>query len=278
MLQRWLTHFLNLFLRPDHLEALRSWPVLNGSEGMVAAHPTGTRTARHHSRLFHPLAGLINFTVMCYSTALDANAKAIEARYGRQMLAETRGELPFSKTSAFARPWWPVITAEEPNVIGWKQWGLVPHWAAADPAAFLKKTPTFNAISEEAYEKRSFKAAMAAGHRCLIPVTAFYEWQHREVPGRKTPNKVPYEIGLIGEPLFSLGGIYDGDTYSILTRSAQTLMAQIHNTKKRQPVIIPRAFEGDWLSQKLTKDDVLRFCNGVEEIDLEAREVVKDSA
>ena len=209
---------------------------------------------------------------MCYHTELDTDVTALAKRMHRDMLAETRGELPYPRISAFARPWWPVVSADEPGVIGWKQWGLVPKWAK-DAKEFLKRSPTYNAISEEAYEKRSFKNAMAAGHRCLIPVTAFYEWQHRSVEGRKTPDKVPYRLTLKGEDIFCLAGIYEGDTYSILTRPAQTLMAQIHNSKKRQPVIIPRAFEGDWLNAALEKEDVLRFCDSIEEADLEAEEV-----
>ncbi|MEO8734811.1 MAG: SOS response-associated peptidase family protein [Flavobacteriales bacterium] len=209
---------------------------------------------------------------MCYHTELDTDVDALAKRMDRVMLAETRGELPFPRTSAFARPWWPVVTAEEQHVIGWKQWGLVPKWAT-DAKEFLKRSPTYNAVSEEAYEKRSFKSAMAAGRRCLIPVTAFYEWQHRPVEGRKTPDKVPYRLTLQGEGIFCLAGIYEGETYSILTRPAQTLMAEIHNTKKRQPVIIPRAFEGDWLNPALEQEDVLRFCRLDEEADLSATEV-----
>lgn len=209
---------------------------------------------------------------MCYYTALDTDVAALEKRYHRQLLEETRGQLPFPRTSAFALPWWPVITTEQPEQFTWKQWGLLPFWVK-DPKEFLKRSPTFNAISEEAHEKRSFRDAMAKGRRCLIPVTSFFEWQHRPVEGRKTPDKVPYRITFHNEPLFSLGGLYEDDTYTVLTRPAQTLMATIHNSRKRQPVIIPRAFEGDWLNPELQHADVLRFCQAVEEPELEAVEL-----
>lgn len=215
---------------------------------------------------------------MCYYTALDADVAALKSRFDREMLDETRGEgLPFPRTSAFARPWWPVISAEDPKVIGWKQWGLLPSWVK-DPKEFLKRSPTFNAVSEEAYDKRSFKHAMDKGQRCLIPVTSFFEWQHVPVEGRKTPDKIPYGIRMRNEPLFCLGGIYEGDTYSVLTRPAQTLMATIHNSKKRQPVIIPKAYKGDWLNSFLEPADVLRFCDAVEEDDLVAESVLQDQS
>ncbi|MGV9010953.1 MAG: SOS response-associated peptidase [Flavobacteriales bacterium] len=211
---------------------------------------------------------------MCYHTALDVDDAVLMRKYHRRMLEETRGQtLPFPRTSAFARPWWPMITAEAPEVIGWKQWGLTPFWVK-DAKEFLKRTPTYNAVSEEAYEKRSFKHAMTHGQRCLIPVTSFYEWQHRPVAGRKTPDKIPYAITLRNAPIFCLGGIYENVTYSILTRPAQTLMATIHNSKKRQPVIVPEAFHADWLNPALTEEEVMRICHAVEEQDLVAEEVV----
>ncbi len=209
---------------------------------------------------------------MCYYTELDTDVAALAKRMDREMLAETRAELPFPRTSAFARPWWPVVSSDEPRVISWKQWGLLPFWVK-EPKEFLKRTPTFNAVSEEAFDKRSFKSAMTAGRRCLIPVTAFFEWQHRPVEGRKMPDKVPYRLTLNDANIFCLAGVYEGETYSILTRPAQTLMTRIHNSKKRQPVIIPRAFEGDWLNPALEKADVLRFCNAIEESDLVAEEL-----
>jgi putative SOS response-associated peptidase YedK len=168
-----------------------------------------------------------------------------------------------------------VVTLEELEVIGAKRWGLVPKWASAAPATFLRKTPTFNAFSEYAYDKRSFKNTMESGRRCLIPVTAFFEWQQRNVPNRKTLKKVPYRIHLKDERIFCLGGIYENGTYSVLTRSAQTLMAEIHNSKKHQPVIIPRVFESDWLSASLNKQDVLHFCDSIEEHDLVGQEIDK---
>lgn len=220
-----------------------------------------TRGSAFHSR---------NFVSMCYNTSLDTDVKAMNARYKRVLLEETRGEgLPFLNVSAFARPWWPVVTAQE---FGWRQWGLVPVFAKRDPAAFLKKSLTYNAISEEAAKKPSFRSAWNAGQRALIPVTHFKEWQHRPVEGRKTPNKVPFEIKLQGGGIFSLAGLYDGDTYTILTRPANTLMAEIHNSKKRMPVIIPQDQEEAWLDPELSLNVAQAMCDAVHEFDLVATE------
>ena len=51
---------------------------------------------------------------MCYHTSLDTDVATLQTRMDRQMLEETRGQLPFPRTIAFARPWWPVVTAGDP--------------------------------------------------------------------------------------------------------------------------------------------------------------------
>ena len=41
-------------------------------------------------------------------------------------------------------------------------------------------------------------------------------------------------------------------------------MSEIHNSKKRMPVIIPREYEKDWLNRNLTDDDVKAFCRPID--------------
>ncbi|WP_425665449.1 SOS response-associated peptidase [Sinorhizobium fredii] len=58
------------------------------------------------------------------------------------------------------------------------RWWLVPFWAKEMP-----KHPTFNARSEEADVKSSFKDSFKA-KRCLIPADGFYEWTKGEDGGK----------------------------------------------------------------------------------------------
>ncbi|MBK9289463.1 MAG: SOS response-associated peptidase family protein [Flavobacteriales bacterium] len=73
-----------------------------------------------------------------------------------------------------------VVTTAAPEHISVLRWGLLPRYIRTEEEAkdFLKKAPTFNAISEEVEAKRTFKAAFEHGQRCLIPVTSFQEWRH----------------------------------------------------------------------------------------------------
>ncbi|HMQ76510.1 MAG TPA: SOS response-associated peptidase [Flavobacteriales bacterium] len=217
---------------------------------------------------------------MCYSTTLDRDLKALEQRLNRRMIDEfKRGErpdagdqllLPLDRTSAFARPLWPVVASKAPDRISVQRWGLLPRYIRSEEEAqaFLKRTPTFNAISEEVDAKRSYTHAVESGQRCLVPVTGFFEWRHE---GKV---KVPYRIGLKGGDVFCLGGLWEehdgADTYTVLTTRANPLMAFIHNSKQRMPVIVPEAQWDAWLSPDLAPAEVKRSCAPFPEEEMEA--------
>ena len=209
---------------------------------------------------------------MCYSTSLDRDLKALERAMHKKMLEESKRvdlpyqvELPLGVTSAFARPVWPVVTTAAPERISVLRWGLLPRYIRTEEEAkdFLKKAPTFNAISEEVEAKRTFKGAFEHGQRCLIPVTSFQEWRHE---GKV---KIPYRIGLKDTDIFCLGGLWEKgeamDTYTVLTTRANPLMAHIHNTKQRQPVIIPPEHYEAWLSPDLSPEHVKALCEPLPE-------------
>ncbi len=222
---------------------------------------------------------------MCYTTTLDRTLKELERDLNRRARREAmaaflppadNGEFAFPETSAFARPFWPVIATDRPDVIDLYRWGFVPKHLRTEEEAkeYLKKYTPFNAISEEVATKPSYKEAWAKGQRCLVPVTSFCEWQHVPVPGRKTPNKVKYRIGT-KEEVFFLGGIWQDTAlgyrvYTVLTTRANPLMGAIHNTKQRQPVIIPKDMEAFWLSTTLPLDHVMLLCDPIPETDMTA--------
>lgn len=161
----------------------------------------------------------------------------------------------------------PVLTAGKPDDLQMFHWGMIPFWVKDLPSALRLRTSTLNCISEEMFDKPSFRDAVREGKRCLIPCTGFYEWRWMDEKGK---TKIPYYIRLKDQPLFSLAGLYSrwndrqtGQsmyTYTVLTTRANELMREIHNSKQRMPVIIPRAYEKDWLNRTLIQDDVLAFC------------------
>lgn len=123
------------------------------------------------------------------------------------------------------------------------RWGLIPAWTK-DPAGM---PPLFNARSETAAAKPSFKTAMRH-RRMLVPASGFYEW--RKLPGGRTqPYWVrPREGGVIAfaglMESFAEPGGSEIDTGAILTTAANSDLAPIH---ERMPVVIrPPDFER-WL-------------------------------
>lgn len=134
------------------------------------------------------------------------------------------------------------------------RWGLLGPWMkeANDPGRQI------NARSESAAEKPMFRDSFKKG-RCLIPATAFYEWQKAASgPAR------PFCVGLAsGEP-FAFAGLWrrnrlsDGsllESCAILTTDASPLLRPIH---PRMPVILPPASHELWLDAALKDAEFLQ--------------------
>jgi putative SOS response-associated peptidase YedK len=178
----------------------------------------------------------------------------------------------------------PVLTAGKPGELQLFNWGMIPFWVKDLPSALKLRISTLNCISEEMYDKPSFRDAAREGKRCLIPCSGFYEWRWLN-PEDKKSKKIPYFIQLSEQPLFSIAGLYSRwtdkssgkphYTYTVLTTKSNPLMDKIHNTKHRMPVIIPRENERDWLNLNLTQDDVLALCNPVSAETMKAHTISK---
>ncbi len=198
---------------------------------------------------------------MCYYKQDKALQKALEDHYQ----AILREYIPYYLDNGFDHNPSPVITNIRPGEFTTMHWGLIPWWTRSATDADQIRVRTLNCISEEAFEKSSFKDSIRE-RRCLIPCTGYYEW--RWFNGGKV--KYPYFIHLTDRELFSLAGTWSewtdkttGEvrtTYSVLTTRANALMEKIHNSKKRMPVILSKEYERDWLNPNLTRDDVLALC------------------
>jgi len=155
----------------------------------------------------------------------------------------------------------------------------VPSWATNEQAAKDIATKTLNAKAETLFQLPSFKFS-AQHHRCLIFVDGFYEWQHQ---GKL---KVPYYIQSTQDAPLVMGGVYsywkgmNGAAMllscSIITTPANALMEQIHNTKKRMPLILNAADWDTWLAPTTTEKNVQQLMQPLEEGLLQANKAVDD--
>ena len=148
-------------------------------------------------------------------------------------------------------------TDDQPHrQLGSFRWGLVPSWAK-DPSIGNRM---INARAETLSSRNAYKRALVR-HRCIIPADAFYEWQIRELEGKR--QKAPYVIRhRDGSPL-AFAGLWevwhDAEdqplrTCVIITTEANRLLAPIHD---RMPVVLPPDAWDEWLDPE--NQDVSRL-------------------
>lgn len=186
---------------------------------------------------------------MCFYSKLTKKAEEIESRFKAAFVDKSR-YVANNEIKAFDFPQLPVICSANPSKLDFYHWGLIPEWSEDNT---IKKY-TLNARIETLESKASFREFTE--NRCLIPANGFYEWKWLDSRGRL---KEKYEIGLKDESLFSFAGIWslwkdpvqelEIHTFTVLTTQADSLMSEIHNTKKRMPVILTQENELLWLQQ-----------------------------
>lgn len=186
---------------------------------------------------------------MCFHSKQSKSAQELQNRFNAKF--ENEAEFTPAVYNGFIFPKTPIITNKEPDKIQLYNWGLIPFWAKDDS---IKKN-TLNARIETIHEKPSFRNSV--NNRCLILADAFYEWQWLDDKGKQ---KQKYELTLPNSELFAFAGLYSHwtdkstgeiiNTYTILTTEANKLMSQIHNNKKRMPIIVSALSELSWLNGK----------------------------
>ena len=210
---------------------------------------------------------------MCYKVKAPENQTELELEMNAKFVDPTLFE-PGQYLFGFDYPKVAIITDDAPNEIVYGTWGLVPAWAAnKDRKEFFKKANTLNAKIEEVYDKASYKGYV--DNRCLILVDSFIEYKHVPEVGTKKVDKVPYTISIPDKKSFAIAGLYsiinDEITFTLLTTTANTLMAEIHNSAKRMPVILKKQEQGLWLERERLEPYHSRT-----EIELEALPIAKD--
>jgi putative SOS response-associated peptidase YedK len=185
--------------------------------------------------------------------------------------------MPYYHTSGFEHKQLPVMTADEPHLIQPIEWGLIPFFAkdARDAAQYQNKT--LNARSERVFTTPMFRNS--ARRRCLIFVSGFFEWKH---VGKE---KIPHFIYMPDHRPFALGGIYNAwhdhqqgqprITCSIVTTSANELMADIHNSAKRMPFVAAEYLWSAWLDPDAPQEYIQSLMAPYHDGELQAHQISK---
>ena len=111
--------------------------------------------------------------------------------------------------------------------------------------------PVVNARVESAKEKTSF-AIDWVRHRCIVPASYYFEWEHIERPDGAVKTGQKYAIQPRNATVTYLAGLYRIEeargmrypVFTVLTKEPGEILSKIHN---RMPVILPEDAIGDWI-------------------------------
>jgi putative SOS response-associated peptidase YedK len=197
---------------------------------------------------------------MCFTVSVNIVREELEHRYGAKLIDPDKYR-PSYYYHAQAQPQMPVLCSDNKGSIDLAAWGLIPFWITDEASAEDIRKKTFNARAETLSSKPAFTKAFES-QRCLIPVTGFFEWQH--INGKK----IPWYITMANQNVFSIAGLWETwlspggitlKTFSMITVVANEKMAEIHNTKKRMPAMLPPEVEHIWIKPGLTSADASRL-------------------
>jgi putative SOS response-associated peptidase YedK len=194
---------------------------------------------------------------MCGRVAITYDADWLRRRYGT---VNPPVNFPPNTNGAPTEPL-PVVRLRDPGGsagsaperhLDLLRWGLVPPWAKD-----LKIGARFiNARAETVATQPAFRDAYQR-RRCLVPVTAFYEWK------RAGKTKQPFAIGPAQpeERALTLAGLWDrwkspeGQwivTCAIVTTTPNAAMAALHD---RMPVILGESDWPLWLGERVVPSE-----------------------
>jgi len=157
------------------------------------------------------------------------------------------------------RPTQRVLLLTTDRVLTTAKWGLVPSWAKDTKSA----SKLINARREGIADKPSFRKPLRF-QRCIIPASAYFEWQLQSDDKRK----VKYRVApAADDDLFGFAGLYDTwrdrqdrsdpdgatlTTCTIITGAAPAGLAWLHG---RTPMALLPEEEERWLDPDLTDPD-----------------------
>lgn len=177
---------------------------------------------------------------------------------------------PRPMQSGFEYSDWPIIiwstALQQPEMIR-GHWEFLAPWLRTmeEVKSGREKYTTLNAVGEQMLGSRLYREA-ALHRRCLVPSSGFFEWRHWKPEGAKKDLAIPYFVHLPGKPLIWMAGIWQNWTdlqtgehlagFAIVTTAANGLMAQVHNKKKRMPLILPDEQAWHWLNPDIKEKEI----------------------
>jgi len=221
---------------------------------------------------------------MCTKVKQRASAKEIQAKYKATLppAEAAKFDAPTYNADGYDHPQLVVLQNESGKSVERMRWGLMPDWNRSEAELEDLANSNLNARAETIFEKASFKDAILR-YRCIIPVEGFFEYRDHGKAGKQPFFIYPKELDG-----FNFGGIYSVrrsqetneiiKSFAIVTTEANEMMAKIHNTRMRMPLIISDDNIDAWLNKQATKEDLQKLMVPYPSELMRAHEVSKDLA
>ncbi len=186
---------------------------------------------------------------MCFYSSQNQEAEKLKKRFNAEF-PQSENFHPKAVFNGFEHPQMAILKNDDLSKIVLAKWGLIPYWAKDTS---IQKS-TLNARIETLFEKAAFKHHTS--QRCIVPLDGFYEWKWLDEKGKA---KQKYLIKDAENEIFSVAGLWNNwvnastgeviPTFTLITTQANELMSEIHNTKKRMPLILSPQLEQIWLEE-----------------------------
>ena len=124
------------------------------------------------------------------------------------------------------------------------------------------KHPVVNTRVESASGKDVWKDGWNR-HRCIVPASWYFEWEHIPTAGGKMKAGSKYLIQTKGTSLIFLAALYRIEefqdlkypVFSVLTRQPSEELKKLHD---RMPVMLPENMVNDWIRPENKAEDLVR--------------------
>lgn len=130
-------------------------------------------------------------------------------------------------------------------------------WGFTTPG---RNVPIINARAESAAEKPTFREAWEK-HRCIIPASWYFEWQHTPTEDGRGTVSTKFAIQPKDAEIMFLCGLYRIEenglpAFVILTRQASEDVVSIH---ERMPLMLPKEAIKAWINPSVSAKTVLPY-------------------
>lgn len=207
---------------------------------------------------------------MIYKLSNDAGREAIEKEFGISFRYPHLYR-PNPMINGFHETNLSVVTMEEPKVITFAIWGLMPQNFKEDWHIFQEYTNSLNVTSVELNSVDWMKDSFTQ-RRCLIIVTGFYTYL------LENGNTYGYHIQQASKKPFYLAGTYnrleDGFLCTaLMVNRTHPFISKYHNISNLAPVIVSKENAPTWLQEESPKEGLSNIINHPQQLDLIAEAV-----